>query len=325
MCNVQQRLMAMWRDGGNLITHIAPDADALFSIWIPYYFINNVLGINVEEFISRVRLEPANHETIYPDFGVDIGTGFGLNHIKEGNFPVAINGKVYTTPCASMALASSLLCERDFRAIKDLIADVHMVDVTGTTMNKEQNRALASIWGILGAMQNNMNFSVMFTLIDQMFRSMLTSSSQVRESALVKLLEVKTVNVNEYTIVTTPLNAGRHLSEKCFHELYANVVIWASFDTNLNLGTVGISVSKKFSQRFDLRQLENSAGIQAIISEIGELYFAQHICGRTTKSPIANTTEEKILHYRSLLHKEIVAMIERDNALDNHVQSRQQG
>lgn len=316
MCNlnVQQRIISMWNNGGSLITHTAPDVDALFSLWIPYYFLVNVLSITLDDFVKRVRLEPANVKVVAPDFGVDIGSGMGPDHIKEGNFPVAINGKVYTTPCASMALASSLLCERDFRAIKDMIADVHTVDTTGTTLNKEQNRALVSIWGILGALQNNMHFGAMFIVIDQMFRSMLTHSSQVREDALVKLLEVKTIISNDYVIVVTPLNAGRHLSEKCFHELYANVVIWASFDSATNTGTVGVSVSKKFSQRYDLRSLEKYAGIQSIVAEIGELFFAPHICGRTTKSPIANTTEEKILHYRSLLQKELINMIERGEA-----------
>jgi len=314
MCNIQQRIVAMWNEGGFLITHMAPDVDALFSIWIPYYYLNNVLGATLEDFIKRVKLEPANVKVVYPDFGVDIGAGMSADHIKEGNFPVAINGRVYITPCASMALASSLLCERDFRAIKDMIADVHAVDTTGTTINKEQNRARVSIWGILGSLQSNMNFSPMFIVIDQMFRSMLSQSSKTREDGLVKLLEVKTINVNEYIIVTTPLNAGRHLSEKCFHELYANVVIWASFDDKSNSGTVGVSVSKKFSQRYDLRSLERYAGIQAIVADIGDLFFAPHICGRTTKSPIANTTEEKILHYRALIQKEIINMIERNEA-----------
>ena len=95
MCNVQQRLMAMWNGNGDLITHIAPDADSLLSVWIIYHFINNVLDISLPDFVKRVRLEPANIEFEYPHFGVDIGKGMGPNHIKEGNFPVAINGKVY--------------------------------------------------------------------------------------------------------------------------------------------------------------------------------------------------------------------------------------
>jgi hypothetical protein len=308
--NVQKRLINMWNEGGNLITHVSLDVDALLSAWLVYYYLNGVFSVTIEEFVKRIKLEPANVDIKYPDYGVDIGNGIGENHVKEGNFPVAINGNVYTNPCASMMLASSLLCERDFRAIKDMIADVHTVDTTGTAINKEQNKALVSIWGILGALQNNMDFYSMFSVVDQIFHSMLVHSSQVREDALMKLLEVKTINVGEYTIVITPLNSGRHLSEKCFHELYANVVIWASFDESSNSGTVGISVSRKFSQKFDLRSLERYAGVQSIIAEIGDLFFAQHICGRTTKSPISNTSEEKILHYRSLIQKEIINMIQ---------------
>jgi len=307
--NTQQRIIEMWNGGGNLITHTAPDVDALLSTWIPFYFLNTIFGITVDEFILRVKLMPANVKVEYPDFGVDIGSDMGPNHIKEGDFPVAINGKVHTNPCASMALASMLLCERDFRAIKDMIADVHTVDTTGTAINKEQNRALVSIWGILGSLQSNLNFGPMFIVVDLMFRSMLASSSRVREDALIKLLDVQTLTINDCCVCVTPINAGRNLSEKCFHDLYANVVVWCSFDEKTNTGTVGLSVSKKFSQRYDLRSLERYPAISQIEREIGDLFFAPHICGRTTKSPIANTTMERIEYYRGVFINTITEMI----------------
>lgn len=157
----------MWRNDGFLYTHHDPDVDAIFSVWQIYYFLNNIFDISIAEFSSRVKLVAANYKSFYPDFGVDIGVGMDDDHVKEGNFPIAVAGKVFTAPCASMVMASTLMPWRDFSAIKDVIIDIHEVDVNGMQPNtNNSNKHLVSIWGILGALQNSMDFSAVMIIID---------------------------------------------------------------------------------------------------------------------------------------------------------------
>lgn len=310
MYNVQKRVVEMWINNGSLLSHKSLDVDALFSIWIVYYFISNIFNIAIEQFVNKIKLVSAADRAFYPDFGVDIFVKYNDDNIKQCDFPIAINGNIYAQPCASMALASTLLCEKDFRALKDLIAEIHDVDTTGTTANKEQMRPVVSLWGILGAIQDNSNILITIKTIDTIFRSILMQSSDTRENALISLKEVEVIIAkDQYTIAIAPLNGGRSVSEKCFHELYANVVIWSSFDDISKTGTVGISVSRKFSQKFNLETIKEFPEIKNILEEINDMYFSPHICGRTTKSPIENTTQENILKYRSVLLKAIKRLV----------------
>jgi hypothetical protein len=289
--------------GGSFYTHHQPDVDAVFSLWIIYYFLNKLFPIPLTEFIKMVRFESADYTPSEGDFGVDIGFGNHSNNIKEDFCPVYINSKYgYSNVpvCASMYLANILLSRDEFQALSSTILAVQDVDCNG---NSRFNNNQTSLWGIIGAINDTNDFKTLFTVAHYMFSSTMQRALEQNTNMTIQLSDIKLQNVfdtdnQSYTIAIPPTNAGRHIAQRCFRELYANVVIFSSFSENTGLGTVGITVSKKFSQLFRVEDLLNDANLEKFIVDVdNKLLVTDHAIGRTDKSPFP-TTKEKILEYR---------------------------
>lgn len=286
---------------GKFQTHIEPDVDALFGLWIIYHFLKGLFNTSVVSFIEEIELKPACHRSIYPMFGIDIGTNMSETHIKSSNTPIMINGQVFNNPCASMYLAYHLLSKGEFDSLQSLIVAIHFVDTEGrSNVNNSPNHT--TLWGILGAIQNNYPLDELFVVVDKIFNAILSHTQNKTHDIMIHLKDVRLIPYKGFKIAMPPMNAGRHVSQKCFRELYATLIIFSSYDPVTKLGTAGISVSRKFSESFNIPDILNSSHMRTMIKDLrGNIYSNDHVIGRTDKSPFY-TTQKQIAGYRISLY-----------------------
>jgi len=309
------RVAQTWQHGGYFITHNNPDVDAIHSLWQIFKCLSSIYGITIDEFSNRIKLLPANYQASFPDYGVDIGSGESLDHIKESFTPIIINGLVIRNVCASLYLAYNLMNKPDFEIMKDVILDFNTVDNNGFNPNNtKQYSHYNSIWGIAGALQFSKDDIAVLNIIFGIFDAIYNRLQSAHSENIIDISDIEIYNYKSYMIAVPPLNSGRIISQKCFRELFVNVVIFGSVDSN-GFGTVGFNCSKAFSSRFNVTSIINSKYIKQSNHLLGKMFVNEHCIGRTDKSPIPDTNAEIIDALRINFIDAIKELIDSDNEI----------
>jgi len=302
-------------EDGKFFIHNDPDVDALFGLWIVYHFVNKLFSVSPSDFLKKVELRPAGHKTEYPCFGIDIGTGISDTNVKESDEPWFVGGKMYNNACASMYLAYNLLTKEEFEGLQDIIVAIHNADTKGNPFGGTTHNQ-TSIWGILGAVQDNSSLDTLFTVVDSIFKSSLQSSIDKKRDMIVHLkgVQMKYVSYDKYhkySIAIPPINAGRHVGQRCFRELYANVVVFSSYNEVEGTGTIGVSGSHKFSEQFHMNTIVNDPVLTAFMHDTrGRVFISDHVVGKTDKSPF-RSSKNKILEYQKAFLAAVINLIGR--------------
>jgi len=233
-----------------------------------------------------------------PNLGVDIGTSDDATCIKDAE-NVILDVDVIQKASASLLFAKELLTRVEFDALYNVTLEINSVDTKGLDYNTQTS---LSIWSMMGALSNTSNFASVFKTFDTILEAILLNATTNKQNLALHVKRTEVLRYKNVTLAIPPLNSGRSVVNACFRYYRASVVIFSTFSSGSNVGTVGVSASRSFSNKFDLSTLLNDPRLSEFVNDLGsELYKVRHCIGKTDKGPIMDTTEEVINKYRNAL------------------------